>query len=207
MKPNPSGNKKAIGLTLDEDFNSLTIKKSNSPSGIIGLEALSVHKVGKWVTVYHFPFIVVARMMARAKLFQTIIACTTVPITFVMSLTGLCSEQTFTYYAFVSMFACAMLYVFGNIFRRLVGIAYISEDGKMARFAHLTFFGRRQESYVQVEDIIPLKYSNEILRDFYCKIERLSNDEVLYLCLKFGGIVNNNGFEKVFGPGSAEPKG
>jgi hypothetical protein len=97
-----------------------------------------------------------------------------------------------------------MMYVFGNLFRRLVGRAYISDDESLVRLSRLTFFGNRVDEDIEVKDIVPLKMSNLNLKDWYCRIERFSTNEVFFMSLKFGGILNKQGFEKVFGEDSSD---
>ncbi|CAG2122384.1 unnamed protein product [Medioppia subpectinata] len=96
-----------------------------------------------------------------------------------------------------------MLYVFGFFFRQLVGRVYISRDESMVRLSHLSFFGNRVDTEVEASDVVPLAVSNDRLNDFFCRIERFSCDDLLYMSLKYGGVVNREAFEQVFGKNSA----
>lgn len=104
----------------------------------------------------------------------------------------------------ITCFSTALLYSFGHMFRRLIGSIYISPDGNLVRISHLTFFGNRQETVVQLCDIAPLVDSNPNMRDIFLRVTAtdLTNDALkhpLYLSLRFGGIVDREKFMQVFG--------
>ena len=103
------------------------------------------------------------------------------------------------------VFSLSLLYGFGQIFRRLIGSIYISEDGEHVRISHLTFFGNRQESYFKKDSILPLKDSNGDVSDIFLRVSFFDETsgsvvkESLYLSLRSGGILDKEKFENIFG--------
>lgn len=103
----------------------------------------------------------------------------------------------------------------GEAFRRLIGILYISDDKQFVKISHLSFFGRRIDAVLPVREIVPLSDSDEELSDVFVWVytyaslrldgrnSRLfdifrGNGQFL-LCLRFGGVVDREAFETVFG--------
>lgn len=93
-----------------------------------------------------------------------------------------------------------MLYVFGNIFRRVVGFAYINDERDMVKVSHLTFWGQRQDEIIDLMDLFPLADTTERLDNAYTTLERISNvKDYYYLSLRFGQIPDKKLFEETFG--------
>ncbi|GIX85697.1 transmembrane protein 186 [Caerostris extrusa] len=86
-----------------------------------------------------------------------------------------------------------------SYFRRLIGIISISKDGKSVKISHLTFWGRKRDVIVPLEDIVPLTESGCSPNDAYVKLVRFSSKETLYMTLRFGNILDKTKFEFVFG--------
>ncbi len=204
MKPDLNKKSENLSTTESSKPTAKAVKSVPKPIGIVGFETEEFKEVKEWHPIYWFPFIGHARTFCRLKLLQTMISCTIVPTTYLLYGLGLVSIETCNYYTIVSIFAMVMMYVFGNLFRRLVGRAYISDDESLVRLSRLTFFGNRVDEDIEVKDIVPLKMSNLNLKDWYCRIERFSTNEVFFMSLKFGGILNKQGFEKVFGEDSSD---
>lgn len=50
-------------------------------------------------------------------------------------------------------FSTSTMIGMGELFRRIVGMIFISRDSELVRFAHLSFWGRRHDFVVPIEDI------------------------------------------------------
>ncbi|XP_063853665.1 transmembrane protein 186-like [Scylla paramamosain] len=88
----------------------------------------------------------------------------------------------------VGTLALGMLGIMGEAFRRVIGILYLSDDEQLVKISHLSFFGRRIDVVLPIQDIVPLSDSGERVSDAF-----------FVLSLRFGGVVDASGFEKVFG--------
>ncbi|KAI2810976.1 hypothetical protein BLOT_002146 [Blomia tropicalis] len=156
----------------------------------------------KWNTIYRFPLIVPARLFSRCKLYLTSISVISLPVIFKFYLDGLVATSDFFTVIGCNFFSLILLYGFGHLFRRLIGSIYLSKDGKSVRISHLTFFGNRQETIVDLNEITPLTDSNININDLFLKVtsdELKSIERPLYMSLRFGGIIDRQGFAKIFG--------
>lgn len=101
----------------------------------------------------------------------------------------------------LSGFSLALMYGFGQLFRLLIGSIYVSPDSNLVRISHLTFFGNRAEVIVPINDILKLEDANQNLNDLFLQVKMLNaqKNNTLYICLKYGGILDRNKFAYVFG--------
>ncbi|KAI7696021.1 hypothetical protein SSS_00505 [Sarcoptes scabiei] len=85
-----------------------------------------------------------------------------------------------------SFFSLGAMYLFGNIFRRLIGSIYVSKSNpELIRISHLTFFD-----------------SNPDLRSHLWAIKSLNKNSKATLFMfniKFGGVMNRERFIELFG--------
>lgn len=109
-----------------------------------------------WVTVYSFDHIKTAVILCKAKIWQTFITVGCAASSTHAYLAGSSDLELLLKTTAVCTFACVMLYVFGNVFNKLIGFAYISHDQKWLKLSHLTFWGRRMNITMPVEDLLPL---------------------------------------------------
>ncbi|KAI1280860.1 Transmembrane protein [Halotydeus destructor] len=153
----------------------------------------------QWTPVYRFGFAPMARVVVRAKIYQTALTVYFFGSSFIAFQTGNAALSSLLFTTGISAFACFMLYVFGNIFSRLIGFAYLSEDKSKIRLAHLTFWGQRKDTVVEVDDMLPFDTLIQRYDDWYCLLSRVSDPkDRYYLSLKFGGILDKENFERAF---------
>ena len=107
----------------------------------------------------------------------------------------------FSTFCGISGFSIFVLYGFGQIFRHVVGSVYISEDEKFVRISHLTFFGNRTEKIAPLDNILHLTETNDNVQNTFLRLcdTTPSPPSNYFLTLKFGGILNDDYFSKVFG--------
>src|SRR5262249_4432186 len=91
-------------------------------------EPAGAANAGEWDMFYRFPYIGYARLACKAKIYQTAVTGALVGLTVVHYATGAVPFSGVVWCTGASVFACGMLYVFGNIFSRVVGFAYISSN-------------------------------------------------------------------------------
>ncbi|XP_007498737.1 transmembrane protein 186 [Monodelphis domestica] len=153
----------------------------------------------KFQMIYRFPGIKFCGSLSRLKILQTGITVVILPPGFYFYMQGLIPLDSLFLMSGVASFALAMLYLISHFFRRLVGILYVNEAGTVLRVAHLTFWGRRQDTYCPVAKIIPVSDTSEHPFDVFCKIKQYDGEQTFYLTLRFGRILDRKRFVKVFG--------
>lgn len=153
-------------------------------------------------TIYRFPYLGLAITVNRFKFYQTAFVCCLLPLCAYYYVNDSIDLFAVLATTSISMFACLMLFVFGYISRKLIGIIYLSKDEEIVRFAKLTFFGRRVNEDVPLKNIYCLKDNNELLDKYWLHVKREGMSSDLFLVTKFGpngGIVDGMKFGQVFG--------
>lgn len=150
--------------------------------------------------IYKFPFIVQARAVCRLKIYQTAICGLAVPCVGSLAYNGVLSTEAFAATAVIGGFAFAMLYVMGEIFRRTVGHIYYSAEKDTVKVSHLTFWGGRKDILIPLSDLVPITDTSDIPTDIYVHLLRYSQPKSsLFLCLRFGGIIDSEKFSLALG--------
>lgn len=161
-----------------------------------------------WETIYKFNQIKTAKFMCRVKVYQTgltvFFASSSLYAYFgayfgeyfdaSSNLEGCLNTTT------ICVFACVMLYIFGNIFNKMIGFAYVSrEDGrKWIKLSHLTFWGRRRNIKMPVEDLLPLP-SDSSTATLYQVMYQHSDPKIRFILpLRFATIYDPQQFERCF---------
>lgn len=153
----------------------------------------------QFTVFYRFPYITAARFIQRLKLYQTGFVVSAVPpAVYAYNIDAIGLEPCIGAFA-VSTLALIMLYIATNFFQRVVGLVSLSNDQKLVRLSHLTFFGGRNDLVVPVDDVVPLSDSDERSDDIFVKVHRYSTSDTLYMTLRYGQIENAETFKQVFG--------
>lgn len=145
------------------------------------------------------PKISAARFIHRFKLYQSIFTIAVVPMILGFYYYGKSDMTTVLVITGSASFTCLSLYVLTSFFKKLIGIVYIDPDEKHLKIAHLTFWGGRNDIIVPVDEIIPLTDCDNNPADAFVKVLRTNSDESLYMTLRFGKILDEDIFKKVFG--------
>ena len=212
--PNPPSTKSKIKISRitskSSAGNAIDVKEEIKEPPVKPIGIVDIHQwedlknVRKWICVFSFPYIAHLRTFQRLKLYLTVFNIGLLPLNLILYSNQVIGIEPVVLYTALSVFSTLALYIIGNLFRCFVGRVYISEDLKYVRFSHLTFFGNRLDDDIEKDDIVPLMDSNDRLNDWYCAIEQYSNNSMLYMSLKFGGIIDRDLFEKIFGQDSAK---
>ncbi|KAJ7305711.1 hypothetical protein JRQ81_010077 [Phrynocephalus forsythii] len=149
--------------------------------------------------IYRFPAITACRALSRVKLLQTGITVLILPPVWVLYQQGAVTLELPLYATGVSCFALFMLYAMSSYLRRIIGMMYLSENDALLKVSHLTFWGRRKDIYCPVETVMPLADAGEHRSKVLQRFQRYDTDRFLYFSLRFGQIVDREGFAKVFG--------
>lgn len=150
-------------------------------------------------TIYRFNAIRALGLLSRLKVAQTAVTVVALPPGFYCYSQGLMTLNSLCLMSGIASFALVMLCWMSHFFRRLVGILYVNESGTVLRVAHLTFWGRRQDTYCAVSDMIPLSESKERVQDVFVRIQQYSGKQTFYLTLRHGRILDRDRFSQVFG--------
>lgn len=149
--------------------------------------------------VYRFHAIRAVGVLSRLKVAQTALTVMALPPGLYCYSQGLMAFNALCFAGGIAGFALAMLYWMSYFFRRLVGILYVNESGTVLRVAHLTFWGRRQDTYCPVADVIPLTESEDRPQEVFVRIQQYSGKQTFYLTLRYGRILDRERFTQVFG--------
>lgn len=135
-------------------INDLTAKENNEKRD--DGKVPDVNNPQDWVTVYRFDQIKTAQILCRAKVWQTFITGGFFSSSAYAYLVGSSNLEPLINTSGVCCFACVMLYIFGNIFNKIIGFAYVSHDKKWLKLSHLTFWGKRCNIKIPIDDLEPL---------------------------------------------------
>ncbi|XP_075292981.1 transmembrane protein 186 [Opisthocomus hoazin] len=149
--------------------------------------------------VYRFPGIRYCRLLSRLKLLQTGAALAVLPPVCYLHLRGQAPPGLLAYTGGVALLAGAMLYGMSYYFRRVIGLIYLSRDGRNVRVSHLTFWGRRNDLCCPVEAVMPLAEVGDRKGEPLLQFKRYDSADVLYFTVRFGQIVDREGFTQIFG--------
>lgn len=153
----------------------------------------------KFTVFYRLPSILWMRLLSRLKLYQTGLTVIILPPLTFMYIAGSIPVEVLAYCLGVTGFAGTMLYVMTFYLRRLIGLMSLSDCGRIVRLSHLTFWGRRNDVYVPLENIIPLSDLSEKPSDAYIRLRRYDTKDFLYFTLRWGHVADAEKFFSVFG--------
>ncbi|XP_059192154.1 transmembrane protein 186 [Centropristis striata] len=153
----------------------------------------------KYTMIYTLPHIKLLRAVSRLKLLQTAITMVILPPVYFFYLQGDVSFLLVSYTTGVALFAGAMLYIASHFFRRVVGMMYLDPSETTLKVSHLTFWGRRQDIYLPVSDVMTIGDTGDSVKERILQLKRHSSPQTLYFSTHFGRVVDRQSFEKVFG--------
>lgn len=153
-----------------------------------------------FIPFYQFPNITIVRLFNRLKLYQTAVTIAFCPVVVYMYSIGKLGVNDLLLSTGTSVFALAMLYIITGMARKFVGVISITPDKETIRIGHLDFWSKRTNTFIKVENIVPLSDIPDRMDDIYIKIQTYDSDkQSLYLTLKYGVIKDPKIFNEVFG--------
>ncbi|KAM4594826.1 transmembrane protein 186 isoform 1-T1 [Fundulus diaphanus] len=153
----------------------------------------------KYSIIYTLPHIKLLRAISRLKLLQTAITVVILPPVYILYFQGGASSFLVGYSTGIALFAGVMLYAASHLFRRVVGMMYLDPSRTTLKVSHLSFWGKRQDVYLRVSDVMTIGDTGDSATETILKLKRYSSPETFYFSTRFGRIVDKDGFEKVFG--------
>ncbi|XP_072916677.1 transmembrane protein 186 isoform X1 [Hemitrygon akajei] len=149
--------------------------------------------------VYKFQGIRFLRTISRLKILQTGITMALLPTVYYFYSLDLVQYSLVCYITVLSGLALVMLYSMSYYLRRFIGMLYLNDSGTTLMVSHLTFWGRRNNFYVPVTDVMPLADTGDSTNETILQFRRYDSTEVLYLTIRFGQVVDKQKFLQVFG--------
>jgi len=150
--------------------------------------------------IFISPHIRIIQFVCRLKLYTTGVILACLPISFYLLNTDQILPSQVGFSAGFAVSTLVVLGLVGEYFRKFVGILYLSEDKTQVIISHNSFFGKRKDVRIDVEDIVPLADSPETVDDLVWKIRLYSGDpKNYYISTRFGGISSRKGFRVIFG--------
>ncbi|XP_041822703.1 transmembrane protein 186 [Chelmon rostratus] len=153
----------------------------------------------KYTMIYTLQHIKLLRAVSRLKLLQTAITVVILPPVFFFYLQGDVPFFLVSYTTGIALFAGVMLYTASHFFRRVVGMMYLNPSQTTLKVSHLTFWGRRQDIYLPVSDVMTIGDTGDPAKETILKLKRYSSPQTFYFSTHFGRVVDKQGFQKVFG--------
>jgi len=149
----------------------------------------------EWEPFYKFNHIIMARVIQKLKIYQTIFTTGMGGYSVYCYVSGDAGITTILANLFLCSLATTMLFVVGNICRRLVGFAYMSSDGKWIKMATLSFTGKRKDTVHHVSDFGFIDRQPMYYRVFVSGHKR----KYYYIVPKMSQLLDKNKFVQVFG--------
>ncbi|XP_029431978.1 transmembrane protein 186 [Rhinatrema bivittatum] len=153
----------------------------------------------QFTLIYRFPGIQFCRGFSRLKLLQTSITVLLLPPVYYFYWTGQASLESLLYSTGIALFAGGMLYSISFYLRRIIGMIYLNEVGSTIKVSHLTFWGRRKDIFIPIENVMTLAETGDHKGEILLQLKRYDNPMVLYFTIKFGKVVDKEKFLHVFG--------
>ncbi|XP_067859285.1 transmembrane protein 186 [Heptranchias perlo] len=149
--------------------------------------------------VYRFQGIRFLRAISQLKVLQTGITVALLPTVYYFYLQEQVQYALVSYITGLSGFAIVMLYSMSYFLRRFIGMLYLNDSGTTLKISHLTFWGRRNDFYVPVEDVMPLGDTGDAANETVLQFKQYNSTEIFYFSIKFGQVVDKQKFLHVFG--------
>uniref|UniRef100_UPI0037E9C977 transmembrane protein 186 n=1 Tax=Semicossyphus pulcher TaxID=241346 RepID=UPI0037E9C977 len=153
----------------------------------------------KYTMIYSLSHIKLLRAVSRLKLLQTAITLIILPPVFVLYLQGDVPLFLLNYTTGIALFAGVMLYTASHFFRRVVGMMYLDPSQTTLKVSHLTFWGKRNDIFLPVSDVMTIGDTGDSLNETILKLKRYSTPQTFYFSIHYGRVMDKQGFEKVFG--------
>ncbi|XP_078096524.1 transmembrane protein 186 isoform X2 [Mustelus asterias] len=152
-----------------------------------------------FTTIYRFQGIRFLRAISQLKVLQTGITVALLPTVYYFYLQEHVQYALLSYITGLSAFAIVMLYTMSYYLRHFIGMLYLNDSGTTLKVSHLTFWGRRNDFYVPVEDVMPLGDTGDAANEIILQFKQYNSTEVFYFTIKFGQVVDKQKFLQVFG--------
>ncbi|KAI8037464.1 transmembrane protein 186 [Drosophila gunungcola] len=155
----------------------------------------------EWRTVYSLPSIRIVAAFSKLKVYQAVITAAGTPIAFALGNAGQLSTDALAIYAAVGISGLVTLTLASFAAKNLVGFIYVNEQQDLLKLAYVDFWGRRQETLVDTDDLLPSwELGSPSRLRFVSTICLRSDPKQRYKLLnRFGHVSDPHVFEGLFG--------
>eukprot|EP00079_Xenopus_tropicalis_P012483 XP_002939485.1 PREDICTED: transmembrane protein 186 [Xenopus tropicalis] len=167
---------------------------SSSPPLLAGIS-----NTEKFTMIYKFPGIKYCRAVSRLKLLQTALTAIFLPPMYYYYIQGQVTYLWVVYSTGTALFAGLMLYCLSFYLRRIIGMIYLNTAGTTLKVSHLTFWGKRKDLYIPIDDVKALSETGDHRRETILQFKRYSSSDTLYFTSQFGIILDKEKFIRLFG--------
>ncbi|KAM8711157.1 hypothetical protein ACLKA7_000312 [Drosophila subpalustris] len=156
-----------------------------------------------WRPIYQLPMIRLIAAFNRLKIYQAALTAAGTPLAFALNQAGQMSGEALGICATIGVSGLITLTVGSVVASNVIGFIYINDQQDQLKIAYVDFWGRRKETHVDIEDLLPdweLKRSNTMRLGFYQPIQMRTDKKQRYKLLhRFGVIIDPLIFEGLFG--------
>lgn len=155
----------------------------------------------EWKAIYRSKIIIPAVLLCRCKIYQTFISISVSCYLIFLYMMEQIEKKVLLFGVGASIFALIMLFVAGNVFRKMIGFVYLNQDKTLVKLSHLTFWGQRKDIVYKLNNIMPLSDSNQsyVTKAMFAKIKFYDNEDEYFINLRYGGIIDKDKFRYAFG--------
>ncbi|XP_078610825.1 transmembrane protein 186-like [Branchiostoma floridae x Branchiostoma japonicum] len=149
--------------------------------------------------VYRFPYMQILAAVSRLKIAQTTLMVFMIPITVTVAVEGDASWATANSVIGLGIFSTIMLYAMSEYLRKFIGVVSINQSGDTVKLSHLNFWGRRVETYVDINNVVPMTETGDKEGELFKKFKLYDSDLTLYYTLRVGHILDKEKLGLILG--------
>ncbi|KAM3717735.1 CDP-diacylglycerol--glycerol-3-phosphate 3-phosphatidyltransferase [Dirofilaria immitis] len=158
----------------------LTSRTTSAPSSN-SLDELLKDEI--WIPVYRFRGIHYSVLATKIKLALTISSIALIPYKYYQYLEdAISTNHLISVLAFASFTTLAFIF-FCRFFNRLIGVISMNETNEYIRIGYLSFWGKRCNKYMKLDDVIPLNELSTGINREIVRFHQYSSKEVLNLSM------------------------
>lgn len=76
---------------------------------------------------------------------------------------------------------------------------YLDSSQTTLKVSHLTFWGKRNDIYLPVSDVMTISDTGDSTKEIILKLKRYSGAQTMYFSTHYGRVVDEQRFQRVFG--------
>ncbi|XP_016957607.1 transmembrane protein 186 [Drosophila biarmipes] len=155
----------------------------------------------EWRTVYSLPAIRIVAAFSKLKVYQAALTAAGTPIAFALGSAGQLSTDALAIYGAVGISGLVTLTLASYAASNLVGFVYVNEERDLVKLAYVDFWGRRQETLLDIGDLMPSwEQGRRSQLRFVSPVCLRSDPKKRYKLLnRFGHVSDRQLFEGLFG--------
>ena len=167
----------------------------------------NIAEINTFRPIFRFAYIPIIVSICRLKVYMTAGVCGFSPVILYNAIYQNLDPQIWYNFGILLGFSVGTLGFFGEFFRRCVCIVYINKDDSTVKLSHMSFWGKRKDVEIPLNDIVPLSETSERVGWIFWKIRFYENSiaskavdrSALIICTRFGNVIEDDALVKIFG--------